>query len=605
MFLRRPLNEDDIQSGRIATAALAHRGPDGQGEWIDAKKGVYLGHRRLSIIDLSHDSDQPMVRGGAALAMNGELYNFRDLRDELSRAGVVFTSKGDAEVFLHGFQAWGSGLLDRADGMFALAYWDGERALLAVDAFGEKPLFVAQAADGVYLCSEIEPLAGLLGITPDLDAEGWTAYLSQGFLGQPRTFYPGIEAMLPGSLRMVSEGRLGPLSRYWVPPEPVTHRGAPRPIPEQGLDQLAEALVASLSDRLISDVPLGLFLSAGVDSSLVAALARRELGRDLDCITVAFHDKEMSDESEAAARIAEYFSLPHQILGCDTLADPDSLPRLLGQPSGTVGALSLEQISARARASGYKVALTGMGGDEVTAGYGKHAMLWRMRRVYRIPDGVRRHAFGAAGRFSRRMEKLANLIAADDSEIYLALKNYPALDWLRGLPGFAEWVHREFPPMGLPPEIWIPRYELTRVMPAVHLHVADRVSMRHSLELRTPFLNRRVVELVAKWDARTLVAFGQKSILRRLLRRYLPDSLSNRAKTGFSYPRKRLLQSQQPPNLPGLEAAFLEYCWRLRMEGEGWASIAVRMQSAARFFALLPLVGAEAMPPRSSARSMP
>lgn len=584
MFLRRPLQPPDLAAGRRVLEEIAHRGPDGQGEWMDVEKGVYFGHRRLSIIDLSHASDQPIVREGQTFIFNGELYNFLQLREDLKAAGEKFSSQGDGEVFLRGWQQWGHGMLERADGMFALAHWDGCKGMLAVDAFGEKPLFVAQTGDGVFVCSEIKPLARMLGITPSLTVDCWAAYLSLGFIPQPATFYPGIEMMPPATSREVVDGSLGPIRRYWELPQPWIGHGRPEPVPESELDRLVETLASSLSRRLIADVPLTLFLSAGIDSALIAALCRYELKQDLHCLTVAFRSGIMRDESAAAGKIAAYLGFPHQVLVCNTDIDIGVLPDLLGQPTGTVGALPLMQLSALAREAGFKVALTGMGGDETTSGYAKHAYLWKLRNLDRIPFSLRRAGSRVLRHLHPSFKGVASLLAADNREAYLAIKNYPALFWLRSLPGYADFVAREFGDFNVPLVAAVPHYEMGRVMPAVHLCISDHASMRHSLELRTPFLNRGFLEVVASWDARALVAFGQKSILRRIIARYLPRKLTDYPKTGFSFPRDSLLSGPVPQNLPDLEDARIEQCWKHRHEGGGWAAIAVRMRTAERFF---------------------
>lgn len=584
MFLRRPLQPNDIVAGRGVLTALAHRGPDSQGEWMDVEHGVYMGHRRLSIIDLSSASNQPILRNGQAFIFNGELYNFKKLRADLQCFGYQFTSNGDAEVFLHGWQHWGRGILDYAEGMFALAYWDGSKGTLAVDAFGEKPLFVAETYEGIYICSEIEPLAQLLDLSPNLSKEHWVAYLSLGFVPQPATFYPGIEMMPPASYREVVGGRCGPIQRYWEVPPPKVGRGRPSQLPETELDRLAAALVESLRDRLVADVPLTLFLSAGIDSALVAALCRHEVGQELFCLTVAFHGDAVRDESAAAAKIADYLGFPHQTLESEGNVSAYRLIELLGQPSGAVGILPMEQISSCARNTGYKVALTGLGGDEITAGYGKHAYVWKMRRLFRSPNVIRHGGAYAFRLVSSRLEGIAGLMAANVHEIYLAVKNYPALFWLRLLPGYGDWVRREFGDTGLPPELFIPRYELQKVMPAVHLYTTDHASMRHSLELRTPFLSRKVMEVITDWDARALIAFGQKSILRRILARYLPNELTDYPKTGFSFPRQQLVSGPAPTDLPGMDNGLIEECWRHRYEGDGWSNIAVRLRTAEWFF---------------------
>lgn len=592
MFLNRPLRAEDVRLGRAATAMLAHRGPDGDGEWRDDQAGVYLGHRRLAIIDPTNASRQPMTRGGLALTYNGELYNYRELAAQLSQEGARFATTGDAEVLLAAWARWGADALDRFDGMYAFALWDGLAAHLVVDPFGEKPLFVAERPEGVYVSSELRPLAALLGLAPSLTPEQWTAYFAFGNLHAPETPYPGVRRLPPASLLTIEGGRCGPLRRYWSPPFGEPGRGPVEPASERALDEIAAALADSLRGRLIADAPLTLFLSGGVDSSLVAALAARELKAELTCLTVAFPRGDAVNEAPRAARIAAHLGLPHRVL--ESNEDPsdagvDALVEIMQQPHDNLSALSVRQLSAVA-AREFKVALTGMGGDELTFGYGKHTQLYANRRRYGLPEWLRRAggcALALADGLSPRLERFRAAYLVRDHERYIALKDYPAIDWLRRQRGFDAWARREFGGFRGPLHIAAPRYEVTDALPNDQLIVYDHASMREGLELRTPFLSRRVAEAAARIDPRAFMAFGQKSVLRRLLGRYLPRELYDYPKSGFRFPHDVFLRGcgEATPRLPDDAAVDLEAAWRRRGQGQGWARIAVRAAAAARFMA--------------------
>lgn len=588
MYLNRPLTDDDLFLGRRCVAALAHRGPDGQGEWFDRGAGVYLGHRRLAIIDLSDSSAQPFVGDGQAFVYNGEIYNFKELRRQLEKAGRTFVSNGDGEVFFQGWQQWGEAVLEKIDGMFAMARWDGRSITLAVDVFGEKPLFVAETYDGVYFSSEIAPLADQLGLMPSISPRLWAAYLSLGFFPQPQTVYPQVTMVEPASIVTIDRGVRSPARIYWMMPPVSARTGRAKPVSDSELDSLAAALTSSLSSRLIADVPLALLLSSGIDSALVASLCRYELNVSLDCFTLSFPHGEVTDESAAARAIAKYMGFNHVVSESNSELSPRRIVDLLGQPSGNVGILSLEQVCSQARGLGYKVAITGMGGDEVTWGYAKHQYYWKLRSWYRLPDGVRRLIGSVVGKLGRRGRRLGLRMRSKRREVYVADKNFPTLDLLRQLPEFAEWIDDEFLMSSgtnkFPLEMAVPAYELCRVMPAVHLLCADHASMRHGLELRTPFLNRDVVNVIASMDPRALLAFGQKSVLRRILTRYLPSGLVDRRKMGFSYPRTALVRGAVPTRLPGLSTAIANELWEHRADGEGWLVNAVRLASADQFF---------------------
>ncbi|MHA1113908.1 MAG: asparagine synthetase B family protein, partial [Alphaproteobacteria bacterium] len=298
--------------GQRGTAMLAHRGPDGEGAWRDDAAGLYLGHRRLAIIDLSPAAAQPMARHGGVIAYNGEIYNHPALRRELETDGAAFDSRSDTEVVLAAWSRWGPAALDRFDGMFAFALWRDGVLHLVTDPFGEKPLYWAETPDGIYFASEPAPLVECLGLVfqpTELEIAG---FMALGFVPPPATGFPGLHVLPPASHLRMAAGQVETERRYWVPPSPMPRRGAIEPVGAEDLERIRGALVESLAGRVLSDVPLGLFLSAGIDSSLVAALARRDLGLDLQALTVAFPDG--ADESAGAAEIARILNLSHRIV---------------------------------------------------------------------------------------------------------------------------------------------------------------------------------------------------------------------------------------------------------------------------------------------------
>ena len=584
LFLKRPLTEADIALGRAGVAALGHRGPDGHGEWIDRQAGVYLGHRRLAIIDTSAANAQPMVRDGGAIAYNGELYNFPAIKRELEASGESFSTSGDVEVLLRALQRWGPGAFDRLDGMFALAYWDGAAATLAVDPFGEKPLLWAEQREGIYVASEIQPLVRLLGLEPRLTEELLAAYLALGYIPAPRTSYPSLRRLEAATSLRIRDGVAGEARRYWTPPIGSPARRPARPLDERAIDRLRDALLDSLKGRLIADVPMCCFLSSGVDSSLVAAMAKRDLDTDLECVTVAFPGAPLDDEAPMAAETARHLGLVHRRVVSN--ADPEQsraadVLELFGQPCDATTALSIQQMT-QVVAADFKVGLTGSGGDEITFGYGKHVHFNRFRGLYGLPETVRLamgYAARAARPLSRRLDRIGFDIGTRDWERYIAQKNYPAIDWLRRLPAFSAWCHGRFDHGEPSLELAVPGYEIADVMPNSRLISMDLGSMRSSVELRTPFLSRQVVETVAEFDPRAMIAFGQKSVLRRLLTRYLPRDLVARPKRGFVFPAHYLIAAYggRPPAVPGVAASLAEDVWRRLPEGKGWLRLAVRL----------------------------
>jgi asparagine synthase (glutamine-hydrolysing) len=410
------------------------------------------------------------------------------------------------------------------------------------------------------------------------------AYLALGYVPAPQTFYPSVRRLPAASNLVVRNGRAGEPRRYWSPPIGSPGRGSARPLDEPAINRLRDALLDSLKGRLIADVPMCCFLSSGIDSSLVAALAKRDLGTDLECVTVAFPGAPVDDEAPMAAETARHLGLAHRRVVSN--ANPEEsraedVLELYGQPCDATTALSIRQMT-QVVAADFKAGLTGSGGDEITFGYGKHAHFNRHRRLYGLPEKVRL-MLGAAARATRpltpRLDRIAFDIGTRDWERYIAQKNFPAIDWLRLLPGFPAWCQGRFDDGNRSLELAVPEYEIADVMPNSRLISMDLGSMRSSVELRTPFLSRRVLETVAGFDPRALIAFGQKSVLRRLLARYLPRELVEQPKRGFVFPIHYLIApyGERPPVVPGVAVSAAEDVWRRLPEGKGWPRIAMRL----------------------------
>lgn len=586
IFFRRPLTEADIELGRAATRELAHRGPDGGGEWLDRAAGVFIGHRRLAIVDLSEASSQPFVGDGSVLAFNGEIYNYRELGRSLASCGFPQRTTGDVEVLFKGWQAWGEEVLHRVDGMFATILWDGRQATLSVDPFGEKPLYWAETSDGIVVSSELPPLVRHFGLSSDLSGEKLFSFLSLGYVRAPHTAYRDTYRLLPGEIVSIRDGRVCGRRRYWVPPLPSAYHGPVKPLDERALDRIRDVLVEAVADRLQADVPVCLFLSAGVDSALVAALARKELGAVNPCITVSFPRGNVEDEAPYASEIAALLGLPHEIVEStedSRVANVDRMLDLFGQPNENLTVFSIQRMTRAARRQ-FKTGMTGLGGDEVFFGYGKHEFFFRRRFFYRVPQSVRVTAGGVARSLAKgwpRLRHLRDLWAVPDSQLYLAHKNYPAIHWLQRQPGFSAWAEEALH-SSAPVELSVPHFELADVMPGSYLTSNDHGSMRESFELRTPFLSRRLVEQVAEFDPRSFMAFGQKSVLRRLLLRYLPAEMVDQPKRGFVFPQDRFLGGlTSVPVVPGVSAESIAAAWGHRQRSDGWQRLAVRLAIAA------------------------
>ncbi|MGF1610068.1 MAG: asparagine synthase (glutamine-hydrolyzing) [Kiloniellales bacterium] len=579
--LSRPLSTADVAVGRAGRDALAHRGPDGAGEWSLPERGLFFGHRRLAIIDLSDRAAQPMARGPLVLCYNGEIYNYRELSDELAATGAIFRTESDSEVLLAAWERWGPAALDRLDGMFAFALFDGEQLHVATDPFGEKPLYWAEAPEGVYFASEPGPLIEALGLRFQPSREELETFLALGFLPAPATGFPRLHQLPAASHAELTPEGLRNLRRYWTPPPAVPQRGPLQPLGEGDLDAVHDGLLASLRRRLRADVPLGLFLSAGVDSSLIAALVVKDLGVDLTAQTVSFPDG--ADEADTASRIAQHLGLRHRVIDSREARDwrraPESMVELFGVPNDNTSAMSVRQMSSLARGE-IKVALSGLGGDELFYGYNRYRFLWEHRTAYRLPgsllDGLA--PFRGVVRRLPQVGAALDTLAGPRAWRFLSIKNGSRGDIVRRLPRAVEGLADRFPEDGRDLVFQARDFDVMESLPAGYIPAVDRGSMRVGLEVRTPFLCRALAELLAGFDARALVGFGQKSVLRRLLARYLPNEFVERPKQGFAFPAGRYLGTRpaQVPRSPGVDHALAAAVWARRSE-PGYQALAMRL----------------------------
>jgi len=595
LFLNRPLNDADIETGRRATNDLRHRGPDADGEWADRPSGVFLGHRRLTVIDLTDASNQPMVIGDKVISYNGEIYNYRALRERLRGLGHTFSTSGDTEVLMSAWQRFGPDAVDAVEGMFAFALWDGHDGWLATDRYGEKQLFYAQTPDGIAVASELPTLVRMIGATAAISQEDAAAFISLGYIPGPETVYPTIRRAMPATIIRISGGRIVEETQYWRPPFGEPGRGRIEPISEKGLDRIQNVLVESVGLRLEADASSCLFLSSGVDSALIAAMSARDIDQKLDAITVQFSAGNTHDESEAAREIAAEIGLRHEII--ENKDDPASVNPsfffdLIGQPTDDLTLASLNQMAASGASRGFRVGLTGVGGDEVVFGYNKHAFIFDHRILLNTPEWIRRwlgKAIGHLAGVSSRAQTFHDIANVRDFERYLAIKNFPAIDGLRLIPGFETWASHMFGSLGKRIEMDVPIFEFENVLTGHRLASTDVGSMRAGIEFRTPYLSRAVQETMANFDPRALLRFGQKSILRRILKRYLPHHLVDRPKQGFIFPSDRFkwVSTDHPPQTNSLSSNVVAEIWRNRSQ-PGWRALATRAVMLSEFEAWTP-----------------
>ena len=562
----RPEKALDPQTLQGMIDVLAHRGPDGEGSYQAelrsqpgraSSPGVALGHRRLAIIDVA-GGKQPMANedGSLWLVFNGEIYNFRDLRRRLEGSGHRFQTRSDTETILHLYEDQGLEFLDHLNGMFALALWDAQRRrlILARDRLGEKPLVYRLEPGRLLFASELKSLLEVPDVPRQLDPGAIDAYLTFKYVPHPQTIFRGLSKLPPGHVAVYADERLE-VRRYW---RPDFQAEDDRPA-KQYAEELRELLSSSVQMRLESDVPLGAFLSGGIDSTIVVGLMQKLSPEPVRTFSIGFPVPEY-DETHYARLAAERFGTEHR----EFRVDPDAvavLPKLVwhyDEPMADNSAVPTWYLSQVTRQH-VTVALTGDGGDELFAGYPRYQAAWLAGHFDRLPDVVRRVL---AGRFwqrlpasprqkgiRRRFKRFVEVLTHPPLRRYLEwvavftegrraelyeddfLASLPEVDPLDFLAAEAARSSARDPVTSLS------LTDLTTYLPCDLMTKVDIASMAHGLETRPPFLDHRVVELAARMPLRYKFRLGRgKRILREAFADLLPAEIRRRGKMGFGVP---------------------------------------------------------------------
>ena len=562
------------------TNALRHRGPDGAGYWLDGRCGVALGHRRLAVIDVSDRGRQPMfsASGRFAIVYNGEIYNFEALRREILRlrgGNYPFVGGSDTEVLLAAVEQWGvDRALRRMEGMFAFVLWDREKKTLYLvrDRLGIKPLYYATVGGAFIFGSELKALMAYPRFSPEVDRDALAQYLRYSSVPAPATIFEGVQKICPGEMITVTAPRdrersAGVHRRQWWSASDVVVDGQKHPFAgdaEEAADFLEETLTRAVGARMIADVPLGAFLSGGIDSSTIVALMQKQSRRPVKTFSIGMAS-ERYDEAHDAGLVAAHLGTDHTGLvvePSDVLAVIPRLAELYDEPFADSSQLPTFMVSQLARKE-VTVALSGDGGDELFGGYNRHLWgprLWAaMRKIPRpFREALSRattsvapdrwdELFGVVDGFlpqaarvrmaGDKMHKMAAVFSASDKEeLYRRLTSQwkdPASVVLRSVDRPREFG--DGPPLGLAQQ-WMYR-DLVGYLPDDILTKVDRASMGVALEARVPFLDQRVVSLAWRLPVKCKIRAGQgKWLLRQVLYRHVPRELVERPKMGFGVP---------------------------------------------------------------------
>ena len=524
---------------------MSHRGPDDAGVWASADGSVALSHRRLSIVDLSPLGRNPMGwdNGRLWITFNGEIYNFRELRQQLETAGHRFRSHTDTEVILAAYDEWGIDSVQRFAGMFAFAIWDEQkrRLWLVRDRVGKKPLYYSDAGGTLRFASELKALAADPQTPREVDADALRLYLRYGYVPSPFTIFSGIHKLPPAHQLLCEDGRVT-VERYW---DPVQHALEPTARADQAAaGQLERILGTAVRQRMIADVPLGAFLSGGIDSSLVVALMQEQSTAPVRTFTIRFENPEYNEADHAAA-VARHLGTEHHEHTCsdgDMLAVVDRLPAMYDEPFADSSAVPTYLVSRTAREM-VTVALSGDGGDELFFGYPRYRHQRTAAAVLSLPRPLRRAAaMGAARMPTRRLRRIADVLRSDDTDHYARFApgwTAPEIERMTGAPplvapAYADALRRA---ARLRIDSRAPLLDFVSYLPDDILTKVDRASMAVSLEVRAPLLDHRVAEFaLALPIALKRRGRAMKWLLRQLLYTRVPRELIDRPKMGFAVP---------------------------------------------------------------------
>jgi asparagine synthase (glutamine-hydrolysing) len=553
---------DELEAALLSgTRALAHRGPDDEGMQLlpvcsDAQQCVGLGSRRLAILDLSPAGHQPMydLATGNWLIFNGEIYNFQQIRLELQKLGYRFASTGDTEVLLKAYGQWGEACLQRLVGMFAFAVWDShnERLFLARDRLGEKPLYYYAGSESFIFASELRSLLATSLVPRCLDTAGLASYLAFGAVHDPLTMIEGVRSLPPGHTLTWEKGRCR-IQRYWSLAEAASRPPATGS-PEKAVNGIRQHLLDAVSQRLVSDVPLGIFLSGGVDSSSVVALAREVRVAPPDTFSVVFGHSEFC-EAAYSNRVAREFGCRHHQINLSESGLLEEIPdALASMDQPTVDGINTYVISQATKKAGITVALSGLGGDELFAGYSSFVSVPMMLKFRRYAGWLEPLGKGVNAllwrRQTNRLKKMRALAAGDyyaDQPYFLSRALFlpasvrallPSLTFQDGnlaaawsLHGTAETIR------GLDPINQVAVLEGSTYMANMLLRDTDCMSMAHALEVRTPLLHHPLWEYVLPLAGRLkLHAHLPKPLLLWAAGQRLPPEIYLRHKMGFTLP---------------------------------------------------------------------
>ncbi|WP_201613134.1 asparagine synthase (glutamine-hydrolyzing) [Psychrobacter immobilis] len=528
--------------------SLKHRGPDDEGVEVFSLDScsIFLGHRRLSIIDISSNGHQPMLYEHLAIIYNGEVYNFKDIQQDLISEGYLFDSNSDTEVILKSYHFWGIDCVERFRGMFAFAIYDSEQQEIIIfrDRAGVKPLYYSQTDNALIFSSELRPLLNYPDFNKEIDFEAVSSYLQFGYIHAPKTIFKTVQKLLPGYyLKYNIESKILVKECYWNINDFYENQVAREDI----VEELEATIIEAFNLRMIADVPVGVFLSGGIDSSLVAAIVQKYSKIPINTFTIGFEDKKY-DESNYAKEIAKYLGTNHTELICnkeDALAIITRLPKIFDEPFADSSAIPTVLVSELAKKQ-VSVVLSGDGGDELFCGYPGYVLmekrfkllskipfrktLRKISNIFPVPIFIQ-NKFN--GKLYNKVIKFKNMLDHDDIvNTFKVANSVFSKDEIKGLIREGYFFSKDMPATTSNLEKMMIS-DFKGYLPDDLMVKIDRSTMSASLEGREPLLDHKIIEFAASLQ----VSYKKnKEILKSILGHYIPEELFLRKKQGFGIP---------------------------------------------------------------------
>ena len=575
--LNRTLNESDINKSLKHLSLLSSRGPDNQGYYIDKENGVFLGHTRLSIIDLSEESNQPFIKGNSVIVYNGEVYNYKELKEELNYNN--FLTNSDTEVLL---SLWQKNKLDglrKIDGMFAFAIYENKELFIGTDYFGEKPIYYLKNDQGFYFSSEPKVLVKFLNVDISLNQNEFEEFISLGFIMSPGTGFKKLKVLEQNTLIKVDQNNKIERSKIFHISE-VLDKDKKTSLANQDYKDFKDIFLRSLKRRLISDVPLGLLLSSGLDSTLVATTMVKEFNLKPLTFTASFEDG--VDEAPVVKKLTDF-------LGLDNIKISSSIDNAWKQMdqrtldlytvlNDNISGVYTSQICNEAKKY-IKVGLTGIGGDELFYGYNNYDFVNKYKFLYSHSKIINKLADKLIKFIKiKKILNFNNLIFDNNYHNYIASKNRQ----------IGKLIYNKHLSLNSDPKIrenkiinYIRKFDFNHALFSSYLTSADRGSMNRSLELRTPFLSIELLNFSNKFHP-NIFKNNKKLFIKNLLKEYLPGEYINKKKIGFNFPLKRFLKNKKVNYRNNLPNDFINEL-NFNIEKKNFDKIAFRLLMIEKF----------------------